>query len=158
MTSTFKLIKAEFKKIFKYPSIYIVALLIVATIFGCMYLFEPLQTIDKNITYSGATTAKDYYDYFYSTENPNSHNDIQKIYNRANNLVNYYKVYENKLSSITVGFSDWKDDTGNINDYPTYQWVNYNLNSENFVFTCPSDLPEIHDIHHMPANCRVVRN
>jgi hypothetical protein len=65
--------------------------------------------------------------------------------------------YENKLSSITVGFSDWMDDTGNIDDYPTYQWVNYNLSSENFVFTCPSDLPEIHDIHHMPTNCRVVR-
>ena len=97
MTSTFKLIKAEFKKVFKHPSIYIVALLIVATIFGCMYMFEPTLISDKNISYSGATTAKDYYDYFYNTAIDNSQADIQNTFDNANILVNYYKTYYNKM-------------------------------------------------------------
>ena len=65
MPSTFRLIKAEFKKIFKRPSVFIVALLIVATILGSAYLFIPTKRNNYNISYTNVTTSQDFYNTYY---------------------------------------------------------------------------------------------
>ena len=51
MTSTFRLTRAEFKKIFKRASIYIMALLLVIAIFVSMYMFSPIERVDNTISY-----------------------------------------------------------------------------------------------------------
>ena len=105
MTSTFKLIKAEFKKLFKYPSIYIVALLIVATILGCRYMFDPDKLGNKNITYTGKTTSQEYYDTFSNTTIKDSQDDMNKTYDTTNNLITYYQIYLDKITNLKDSYS-----------------------------------------------------
>ena len=57
MTSTFRLTRAEFKKIFKRPAVYIMALMLVATIFVSLYIFEPRSGLDLTIIYDNKTTS-----------------------------------------------------------------------------------------------------
>ena len=65
MTSTFKLTSAEFKKIFKRPSIFIMAILLVITLLVSIGIFHPTSAVDSTIIYDEAETSLDYYNSFY---------------------------------------------------------------------------------------------
>ena len=64
MTSTFRLTRAEFKKIFKRASVYIMALLLVIAVLVSAYIFKPSSYTDKTISYGDNLSVSDYYDYF----------------------------------------------------------------------------------------------
>jgi hypothetical protein len=68
MTSTFRLTRAEFKKIFKKPSVYIMAIFIVLTIFLSMYIFKPMEIVDPTISYGTQLNSLDYYNIFYNKD------------------------------------------------------------------------------------------
>ena len=58
MTGTFRLTRAEFKKIFKRPSVFIMALILVATIFVSLYVFNKNGLNNSNCpTYSHISNA-----------------------------------------------------------------------------------------------------
>ena len=65
MSSIIKLTIAEFKKVFKRPSIFIMAIILVATILASMFIFVPETRNNETITYTNAETSIDYYSNFY---------------------------------------------------------------------------------------------
>lgn len=93
MTSTFRLTRAEFKKIFKRPSIFIMALLIVATIFASLFMFNPEDKSTNNITYDNASTSQGYYDIFYNQDQDTSKKGIDLEYSQVDNIISYYNNY-----------------------------------------------------------------
>ncbi|MBE5757319.1 MAG: hypothetical protein E7345_00095 [Clostridiales bacterium] len=100
MPSTFRLIKAEFKKIFKRPSVFIVALLIVATILGSAYLFNPTKRNNYNISYTNVTTSQDFYNTYYYSDLEDSQSHINELYDDTDKIINYYSLYYKRISDL----------------------------------------------------------
>ena len=90
MTSTFRLTRAEFKKIFKRASVYIMALLLVVAVFVAVYVFKPLTSEDKTINYGADYTVENYYDTFFNKDLENSKQGIDQIFEDADKMYNYY--------------------------------------------------------------------
>ena len=67
MSSIFRIARAELIKIFKRPTVYIMAFILAGVIGGCLFLFEPVQkektTVDMG-TITTSTTVRTYFDKF----------------------------------------------------------------------------------------------
>lgn len=92
MTSTFKLTKAEFVKIFKRPSIFIMAILLVVTILASITMFQPSSRVDTTIVYDNAQNSQEYYDSFYNDAVINSKTTLDKAYDDASSMLKYYEA------------------------------------------------------------------
>ena len=90
MTSTFRLIKAEFRKIFKKPSVYIMALFLVATVLLSVYTFKPESIDNGTISYGENLTSENYYDTFYNQNLAKSKSGIDELYTDTDTISLYY--------------------------------------------------------------------
>lgn len=90
MTSTFRLIKAEFKKIFKKPSVYIMALFLVVTVLLSVYTFKPESIDNGTITYGENLNSENYYDTFYNQNLAKSKSGIDELYTDTDTISLYY--------------------------------------------------------------------
>lgn len=101
MTSTFKLTKAEFVKIFKRPSIFIMAILLVVTILASITMFQPSSRVDTTITYDNVENSQGYYDNFYNDAVINSKYTLDEKYTSANDIINYYNAINNNTALLS---------------------------------------------------------
>ena len=113
MTSTFRLIKAEFRKIFKKPSVYIMALFLVATVLLSVYTFKPESIDNGTISYGENLTSENYYDTFYNQNLAKSKSGIDELYTDTDTISLYYiksnardhnlnEYYDSIITSINV--------------------------------------------------------
>lgn len=107
MTSTFRLTRAEFKKIFKRASIYIMALLLVIAIFVSMYMFSPIERVDNTISYGENLTVENYYNNFFSSDLPGSKNDIDKSFENTNQILKYYQLCNERDTNLKKNYDDF---------------------------------------------------
>lgn len=121
--NTLKLTAAEFKKIFKRPSIFVMAILLVVSILVSIALFNPASILDPTITYTNANTAKDYYDSF-NDKIINSKEYFDKIFTLSDTQINYYVSLDQNSKLLTTYYNNILDavaqlksltDTGNMN-------------------------------------------
>ena len=101
MTSTFKLTKAEFKKIFRSPSIFLMAIILVATIFISLYIFQPYERSNESVKYDNASTALGYYDTFMKTQDIDSKYDFDQKYLATDEVIEYYNNYNKYCNLLT---------------------------------------------------------
>lgn len=106
MTSTFRLTRAEFKKIFKRPAVYIMALMLVATIFVSLYIFEPRSGLDLTIIYDNKTTSTEYYNTFYNEDLTNSKIGIDKSFSDTDSIYNYYFYSNQRDNNLEDYYND----------------------------------------------------
>lgn len=105
MTGTLRLTSAEFKKIFKRPSVFIMAIILVVAVFVSLYTFDPNTRVDNTVDYN-LTTSMEYNDKFNngSTEGTKSH--VDSIYSKTDEMINYYKLYNEKCSTLNSYYND----------------------------------------------------
>lgn len=106
MTNIFKLTKAEFVKIFKRPSIFIMAILIVVTIFASMTFFDPTVRENLSVTYDNATTSQEYYNNFYTDEMINSKASMDTAIAKTDEIINYYQSLNNHTAYMSACYND----------------------------------------------------
>ena len=106
MTSTFRLTRAEFKKIFKRASVYIMALLLVVAVFIAVYVFKPLTSEDKTINYGADYTVENYYDTFFNKDLSNSKKGIDQIFEDTDKMYNYYSNSSYRELKIEENYND----------------------------------------------------
>ena len=106
MTSTFKLTKAEFKKIFKRPSIFIMAVLLVVTMLISISIFKPAELVDHTIVYTEANNAEEYYNYFNTDININSKASFDKAFTDTDTIISYFDSVNNNANLLTNYYND----------------------------------------------------
>lgn len=122
MTSTFKLTKAEFKKIFKRPSIFIMGVLLVITMLVSITIFKPAELVNPTIEYTEATNSEEYYNYFNTDINLNSKASFDKVFNDTDEIIAYFDAvnnntnllnnyYENVITTMNLFVADNLTDT-----------------------------------------------
>ncbi len=122
MTSTFKLTKAEFKKIFKRPSIFIMAVLLVVTILVSITIFKPAELVNPTIEYTEASNSEEYYNYFNNALNINSKATFDEVFNETDEIISYFEAvnnntnllnnyYENVIATMNLFVADNLTDT-----------------------------------------------
>lgn len=105
MTSTFRLMRAEFKKIFKRPSVYLMAIILVLSIFLSLYIFKPTPANDYTINYGKDLTAYNYYDYFFNKDLETSEKGINASFDSVDTNYSYYSLSKERDDSF-VGYHD----------------------------------------------------
>lgn len=107
MTGTFRLTRAEFKKIFKRPSVFIMAVILVIAVFVSLYTFNPTSRVDSTVDYN-LSTSLEYYNLFInghvSTENTKS--NIDQRFNEVDQTIDYYKQYNDRNSNLSSYYND----------------------------------------------------
>lgn len=105
MTGIFRLTSAEFKKIFKRPSVFIMAIILVVAVFVSLYTFDPNTRVDNTVNYN-LTTSMEYSDKFNngSTEGTKSH--VDSIYSKTDDMINYYKINNERINNINSYYND----------------------------------------------------
>jgi len=106
MGGIFRLTSAEFKKIFKRPSVFFVAILLVGTIFISLQFFNPTPRTNYNVIYDNLTNSTEYYDYFNSDSSINSKTDIDLIYSNCDDIVSYYTGYYDRSQLLNKYYDD----------------------------------------------------
>lgn len=104
MTSTFRLTRAEFKKIFKRASVYIMALLLVVAILVSAYMFKPNEVVDETITYGENLTVEDYYNTFINQDLSNAKKGIDKAFAKTDLILNYYSLSNDRDVKLTSDY------------------------------------------------------
>lgn len=104
MTSTFRLTRAEFKKIFKRASVYIMALLLVVAILVSAYMFKPNEVVDETITYGENLTVEDYYNTFTNQDLSNAKKGIDKEFAKTDLILNYYSLSNDRDVKLTSDY------------------------------------------------------
>lgn len=127
MTSTFRLTRAEFKKIFKRASVYIMALLLLVAVLISMYLFSPIEKVDNLVSYGENLTVENYYNNFFSSDLPQSKQAIDKSFDDTNSILNYYEINldrDTKLNQNYIDVVNSFDELKNTNE-PTIKEQKY---------------------------------
>jgi len=106
MTSTFKLTSAEFKKIFKRPSIFVMAILLVITILVSIPIFQPANLVDTTVVYDNAQTSQDFYSNFYDELNINSKKSFDDGFAITDEMIAYYKALNTNTNLLTNYYND----------------------------------------------------
>ena len=106
MTSTFRLTRAEFKKIFKRASVYIMALLLVVAILISAYMFKPDELVDDTISYGENLTVEDYYNTFYNQDLANTKKGIDKAFAKTDLIYNFYRLSNDRDLTLTSNYND----------------------------------------------------
>lgn len=105
MTSTFRLTSAEFKKIFKRPSIFIMAILLVIAVFVSLYTFDPNNRIDNTVDY-GVENSLAYYTTFSSGSTEQTKKHIDTTFSSTDETINYYKLYNDRNAKLGSYYND----------------------------------------------------
>lgn len=105
MTGTFRLTRAEFKKIFKRPSVFIMALILVATIFVSLYVFNPASSKSVEVDYN-LETAQAYYNTFYSADLSDSEKGIINKISSTNEIITYHTQNSLRKDSLYLYYSE----------------------------------------------------
>ena len=106
MPSTFRLMSAEFKKIFKKPSVFIVALLLVATIICTTFLFTPNKIDNLNISYSNINTSQEFYNTFYNSDITDTQSSIHQIFDSTDANIAYYNLVYERINKLKVNYEN----------------------------------------------------
>lgn len=105
MTSTFRLTSAEFRKIFKRPSIFIMAILLVIAVLVSLYTFNPNNRVDNTVDYS-LDNSLQYYSTFYSGTTEQTKSDIDSRFLETDEIINYYKLYNDRNAKLNSYYND----------------------------------------------------
>ncbi len=105
MTGTFRLTRAEFKKIFKRPSVFIMAVILVIAIFVSLYTFNPTTRVDNTVDYN-QTTSLEYYNVFINGATENTKTNIDQKFDEVDQTINYYKLYNDRNSALSSYYND----------------------------------------------------
>ena len=165
MTSTFRLIKAEFKKIFKKPSVYIMALFIVLTIFLSMYIFDPIESVNNTINYGQNLNSLDYYNYFTNEDLSYSELGINKSFDNTDKLITYYinsndrdnnlRDYHDSILSLVASIRSTQDVNLRNNKYTNLKKELENFNN---AFKDYSTLTDYNHIIFTKDNANYISN
>lgn len=120
MTSTFRLTSAEFRKIFKRPSIFIMAILLVIAVFISLYTFNPNNRVDNTVDYS-LDNSLQYYSAFYSGSTERTKTDIDNKYLTTDEIINYYKLYNDRNAQLNSYYNDIFTAINKIEEQTTVQ-------------------------------------
>ncbi len=101
MTSTFRLTRAEFKKIFKRPSVFIMAIMIVAIIFASLGLFNPMSLGDSTVVYDSLEDSASYYNHFMNADAEDSKIGFDSKFITSDASIQYYTLAQNRVVSIS---------------------------------------------------------
>lgn len=120
MTSTFRLTSAEFRKIFKRPSIFIMAILLVIAVFISLYTFNPNNRVDNTVDYS-LDNSLQYYSTFFSGSTERTKSDIDNKYLATDEIINYYKLYNDRNAQLNSYYNDIFTAINKIDEQTTVQ-------------------------------------
>ena len=117
----FRLFRAELKKIFLKPSIFVVTGLIILMLAVSTFIYNPATRSDTSLSYSFGTV-QEYYDYFTTSSFSNAKQSIDNLIDV--NATNYVNEYATKTDVIQQLKDDWADvqklyNTGGNSDYKT---------------------------------------
>lgn len=101
----FKLFKAELKKIFLKPSIFVVTGLIIAMLAVSTFVYKPDTRADYAKSYGSYETVNEYYERFINTEESIGKKRSDERVNLAINYVNQYANGENAVETL---INDWR--------------------------------------------------
>ncbi|MBQ7352122.1 MAG: ABC transporter permease [Clostridia bacterium] len=104
MTSTFKLTGTEFKKIFKRPSIFIMAIILVVTIFVSISIFNPSVLPSTTVNYENLTNSTQYYSTFLDPLSADSKIEYDNRIAKTNETLQYYIALN---TNKTILFDDY---------------------------------------------------
>lgn len=105
-SSTFRLTRAEFKKIFKRASVYIMALLLVVAVLVSVYIFKPSGKVDQTVNYGENMTVEDYYDNFFNQDLANSKKGIDKVFDNTKQTYEYYRLSNERDITLDSNYAD----------------------------------------------------
>lgn len=105
MTGTFRLTRAEFKKIFKRPSVFIMALILVVTIFISLYIYKPVNAPDLTVDYN-LNTSIEYYNTFYKEDMANTEKGINNVFLSTDEIIEYHKQNSLRIERLTMYYND----------------------------------------------------
>lgn len=105
MTGTFRLTRAEFKKIFKRPSVFIMAVILVIAVFVSLYTFNPTSRVDSTVDYNQSTSLE-YYNLFINGSVENTKANIDQKFDEVDQTITYYKLYNDRNSTLSSYYND----------------------------------------------------
>lgn len=105
MSNTLRLTSAEFKKIFKRPSVFLMAVILVIAVFVSLYTFDPNPRVDSTIDYN-QTTSIEYYNKFNSGSTEGTKSDIDSVFASIDEMINYYKINNERNSNLNSYYND----------------------------------------------------
>lgn len=152
MTGTFRLTGAEFKKIFKRPSVFIMALILVATIFVSIYIYKPVNAPNTTVDYN-LSTSYEYYNTFYNQDMANTEKGINQTFDSTNQIIAYHKENTLRYERLYLYYNDI------IKSYESLESASFeNQNSqfilfknalENFITTFDTSFDKFGDYSHL---------
>ena len=101
----FRLFKAELKKIFLKPSIFVVTGLIIAMLAVSTFIYKPDTRTDYAKSYGSYQTINEYYERFINTEESIGKKRSDE---RVNLAIDYVNQYVNGENVVEMLINDWK--------------------------------------------------
>lgn len=105
MTNTLRLTSAEFKKIFKRPSVFLMAVILVIAVFVSLYTFNPNTRVDNTIDYN-QTTSLEYYNTFNGGSIEGTKSSIDTTFEKTDEMINYYQLINERNSTLNSYYND----------------------------------------------------
>lgn len=96
MFGIFRITKAEFIKIFKKPSVYIMGMLLAATVAVSLFVFAPSPASSYSVSMPG-DTVNAVYNEFYTSSRPDAKINLDANFNKANAMLTFYGNFNSKL-------------------------------------------------------------
>jgi len=152
MTGTFRLTGAEFKKIFKRPSVFVMALILVATIFVSLYIYKPVTATNSTVDYK-LSTSSEYYNTFYNQDMANTEKGINLVFEETDNLIFYHKNNSIRAVNLQLYYNEINksfDDLCNasFDDKPA-KYTIFKTSLEHFITSFDTSFDEMKDFEHI---------
>ena len=121
----FRLFKAELKKIFLKPSIFLVTGLIIFMLAASTFIYNPSTKSDTSLNFDKSRTIDQIYERFITSNFEGSKIPTDLLLDNASNFVNSYNPDEDVIEKLKT---DWHDvevlyDLGGQNDYKYYYTI-----------------------------------
>ena len=117
----FRLFKAELKKIFMKPSIFVVTGLIILMLALSFFLYNPSEKKNYLDAYTGGlqsgSTVGDYYNKFYLDESSGIPAQAKRNLDEAQNYANFYMNFDDETDGIGYLQSEWSEIQDYYNEY-----------------------------------------
>jgi hypothetical protein len=140
MKGTFRLTGAEFKKIFKRPSVFIMALILIATIFVSLYIYKPTNATDLTVNYD-LSTSIEYYNTFYKEDLVDTEKGINKVFDNADSLIDYHKQNSTRSKNLYFYYK--------VEGYTCFEIIANSIEEAKFIANqemCETDFKELYEI------------
>ena len=105
MFSIGRLIKAEFIKTFKKPTVYIMALILVVVALVSLFIFDPAHREDNRIYYPNKNTGADVYSEYMSS-GPNTKESIDALFSNTDAIILYHNNLIKRNEIIVAGYNN----------------------------------------------------